>query len=482
MIVNLTKKEWAPFDDAMKSWRGPHPYRKGETIGYWVLRGWFEIEEERAEKEYPLLQKKRYAQQKIGSWYPKFKAGEITKETIELKEAEDFYELQILIYDEDRIRAPSSEIELYEADVIQIAEGVRSAFKTPGYERSWHKALFLGITRGIVSKFVFVGLNALKSVPLALKSFVDDWRASDQKLSPSKNFELFKTSFLKAFDQSVEVLSIAAVWAQDMLLRVILPFGIFLIISHFGIIPGLGGSLNGFIAKLFIGQSEGLLAKGTGFLISTVIAIVFGTALKKFFDGRSTNQFKLVTQDIFAGAVTPEKMESRYNEKIQDIMDNPDLSWKEMKDQMLEVHKEFQLEVRPAIEKGLYLSGTMSDQAGKKFFDEAEVWYDKATEGMANMFTAIKNKFSGGGKKGSSASLPISLKIVQAKAMLTLKADLEDYMKNGEGATLIYKILSGEEPIDEEIKEHVQMNSALVASVQKELEANVDLSQFSVAN
>ena len=99
------------------------------------------------------------------------------------------------------------------------------------------------------------------------------------------------------------------------------------------------------------------------------------------------------------------------------------------------------------------------------------------------MLTAIKNKFTGGGKKGSSSSLPISLKIVEAKVMLTLKADIEDYMKNGEGTTLMYKLLSGEEPIDEEIKEHLQMNPDLVASFQKELEKQVDLgANISVVN
>ena len=378
-----------------------------------------------------------------------------------------------MIYDEDRIRAPSSEIELYEADVIQIAEGVRSAFKTLGYERNWHKALFLGLVRVLSQKLVFVGLGALKSVPLAVKNFVEEWRASDNKLSPSKNIELFKTNFLKAFDQSAEVLSMAAIWAKDFGLRVILPFFSLYIISHLGIVPGLAaGSFNGAMAKLFIGENESLGAFVGGIGISFVIAAVFGTLIKKLMD-KNRDQFELVTQDIFAGAVTPEKMEARYNEKIQDIMDNPDLSWREMKDQMLEVHKELQLEVRPAIEKGLYLSGTMSDQATKKLFDKGELLYDKVSEGMGNMLTAIKNKFTGGGKKGSSASLPISLKIVEAKVMLTLKADIEDYMKNGEGTTLMYKLLSGEEPIDEEVKEHLQMNPDLVASFQKSLRSRL---------
>ena len=463
--------------------RFPHPYEKGETIGYWVLRGWFDIEEERAEGNYPLLQKKRYAQQKLGSWYPKFKAGEITKETIELKEAEDFYELQILIYDEDRIRAPSSEIELYEADVIQIAEGVRSAFKTPGYERNWHKALFFGISKGIISKFVFVGLGALKSVPLAVKNFVDEWRASDNKLSPSKNIELFKTNFLKAFDQSAEVLSMAAIWAKDFEIQGVA--SIFWTVDHKSLWPHprtRGGDFQWSNGKAIYRPERRFFSYSGGLAISTTIAIVVGTLIKKFMD-KNGDQFELVTQDIFAGAVTPEKMEARYNEKIQDIMDNPDLSWREMKEQMLEVHKEFQLEVRPAIEKGLYLSGTMSDQATKKLFDKGELLYDKVSEGMGNMLTAIKNKFTGGGKKGSSSSLPISLKIVEAKVMLTLKADIEDYMKNGEGTTLMYKLLSGEEPIDEEIKEHLQMNPDLVASFQKELEKQVDLgANISVVN
>lgn len=480
MIFNLTKEQWAPFDDAMKAWRGPHPYEKGETIGYWALRGWFDIEEERAKKNYSLLQKKRYAEQKIASWYPKFQAGEITKETIELKEAEDFYELQILIYDEDRIRAPSSEVELYEADVIQIAEGVRSAFKTPGYERGWFKQLTLGITKGVISKFVFVGAGALKSIPLAVKNMVEEWKASDNKLSPSKNWDLFKTNFFKAFDQSAEVLSIAAVYLKDILVRVVLPFGILFFISHIGLIPAsVGGSLNGLIAKYILGSSGTWLA---GQAVSLTIAYVFGQVIKKFYDSKIGDEFNLVTQDIFAGASTPEKIEDQYNQKIEDIMDNPDLSWREMKEQMLELHKEFQLKVRPAIEKGLYLSGSMSDQAATKFFDKAEEWYDKAAEGMGNMFTSIKNRFSGEGKKGSSASLPTPLKMIQAKVMLTLNCELEDYMKNGEGSTLMYKLLSGEEPIDEEIKEHIQMNPALVSSVQKELEKQVDLSQFSVAN
>lgn len=474
MILNLTKEEWAPFDDAMKSWRGPHPYEKGETIGYWVLRGWFDIEEERAEGNYPLLQKKRYAQQKLGSWYPKFEAGEITKETIELKEAEDFYELQILIYDEDRIRAPSSEIELYEADVIQIAEGVRSAFTTPGYERGWFKAFFESKVKGAVTKLYFVGVGAVKAFGSALKNIVKDWWASENKLTQLKNLD-FAGEFLKAFDQTQEVLAIAKMYLKDLVLRIAFPYGILFIIGHLGIVPGLAaGSFNGAMAKLFIGDNDSLGAFVGGLGISFAIAGVFGTVLKKFLDSNS-EQFNIVTQDIFAGARTPEGVEKEYNEKIQDIMDDPNLSWREMKEQMLEIHKEFQLKVRPAIEKGLYLSGTMADQGANEVIDKVQA-------GIESMFTTIKNKFTSIGKKGSSSSLPISLKIVEAKAMLTLKADLEDYMKNGEGATLMYKLLSGEEPIDEEIKEHLQMNPALVASVQKELEANVDLSQFSVAN
>ena len=125
----------------------------------------------------------------------------------------------------------------------------------------------------------------------------------------------------------------------------------------------------------------------------------------------------------------------------------------------------------------------MSDQATKKLFDKAVNWYDKVSEGMGNMLTAIKNKFSGGGKKGSPASLPTPLKMIQAKVMLTLNCEIEDYMKNGEGTTLMYKLLSGEEPIDEEIKEHLQMNPDLVSSFQKELEKQVDLgANISVVN
>lgn len=459
-VLQLKKSEWAPFEDAMRSWRGPHPYVKGEVIGFWTLRGWFDISEARASENYSLLQKRSYAIHKMQDWYPRFLSGEITREKIEEQESEDFYELQILIYDEDRIRAPKNQAELYEADVIQISEGVRRAFKTPGFEKAenWKKGLLdIGKVKakGFATK-AYLTLKAFGNVLFSIPSSIKEAH------SPA--------SFLKIVSdkagQSLEVMQVLFSYFTEVLVKVLIPFGLFYGLSL--IIPTLKGmTLNSFLAKVFLPKS--LEGGWTSIALSSYLSMAIVTAIKEAFDRTAPDTYALYTRDILASITTPQKIEAEYNEKVDEIMADESLTWKEMRDKILEIHKEFQKEVRPAIEKGIYLGKLGEDQ------DFLEMVTPDALYPYVNK---ARDKWNNRGKKASEVKMPASLRVLEARLTADFKVKFDEMIKSGEVSALIYDCLSGKKAIPEDIRERVGSDTKLIKQVQAKLEEEIDFSQL----
>lgn len=447
-LNNKSKKEWSAFEEIMRSWRGDHPYNKGEKIGFWTVRSWYDIEDSAAKKDYSLLQKKRYAYIKISAWFNDVDMGVLTKEIVEEQENKDFYELEILIHGENRIRAPKDQKELYEADLIQVADGVRRSFKTEGFERSAVTSIVEGIAISVKENFLFI---LPKTIEASLKTA---WEWVKQKKKGGEDVSLLETFTEKAafhpemFPQVKRFFIDIALKKSTVILAMV---------AHLLPFVEIEGNLGKLVASFFGWNVGWLGGMGVAFVVGFLISkLIVDPLVKKYFTPQ-------VAANIFAGFDTPEGIEKEYNEKLEYILDNKDISWKEMKEQVLDLHREFQLEVRPEIEKGLYLSFSQAEQRNTPFRESIRSLLEKGTD-------SIKSFFS----KKASQDMPLSMKLLRAESLVNIQCEIEDKIKSGELTNLIYEAFGKEHKFNgDEIREFAVQNKELVSQIQKQLEPHL---------
>lgn len=470
-LKNMDDQDWKEFEDINQVWRGPHPYEKGKMIGYWVLHGWHEISELRRENNYCLRQKYSYASIMFQNWLMEIRTGERTKETVQAQEDKDFHELEILFYEDNKIKPVRFEREIYEADIIQVSEGIRKSFKTEGYQRSWAQQKYEAVAKKLplqmIHSVAVVGdplIEGIKDGFDTLKSFNTDKSKGVGEKLVTTTIVLFQT-IAKSINQSfrrlgLEIMRPMIKLFTDFILRQALPLVLGLISMFFG---GHASTLNGFITKYAVKvlglKLVGLSGFALSFAISYAVAYVIVLAIWKITDILIPleNEYQEFAEQIFIGIATPEKLEKEYNKKLDAIMDDDSLTYDEMKKKMVDVHKDFQDNVRPAIEKSLANIKGLDDQS----------WQDLLPKWMGKGVEYLK------GVKTSNEESSFLFRYIEKDMTMKMTEKLESSLKSGEFSSVFFNILKGEEKVNPQILEIIKSRPSLVKDIQANIEPHL---------
>jgi hypothetical protein len=470
-LKDMGDLDWKEFEEINQVWRGPHPYEKGKMIGYWVLYGWYEISEKRKESNYCLRQKYSYASIMFQNWLLEIKTGERTKETVQAQEDKDFHELEILFYEDNKIKPVKFEREIYEADIIQVSEGIRKSFKTEGYQRSWTQQKYETVAKKLPLQMIHSvavvgdpliegikdGFNTLKSFDFETKGLVKNVLTTTLVLSQTVFKSIGKTfkrlgleigrPMLKLF---VDVIFIKYLAWGNTILNLILGLGLK---------SGWSGLITKYALKVLGWKLVGLTGAALSFAISYAVGYIIVLAIWKVVDIKIPleNEYQEIAEQIFIGVATPEKLEKEYNKKLDDIMDDDSLTYDEMKKKMVDVHKDFQDNVRPAIEKSLANIKGLDDQS----------WEDLLPRWLGKSVNYVK------GLKTSSEQNSFLFRYIEKEMTIKIGERLEDSLKSGEFGSVFFNILKGEEKVNPQILELIKSRPELIKDIQANIEPHL---------
>lgn len=496
-IEDMKPHQWKEFEQINKSWRDKHPYETSKDIGFWILKGWYEITESRAESSYCLRQKREYARLLFQDWLVQIKAGYRTQEEVELQEDRDFRNLELLFYDEDKIRPIKTEQELFEADIVQLSCGIRKSFKTEGFiDRPWYEKYVTTVLKGVVIKF---GTVLAVTADLTLGSAYDVYKIAkhewdmlrDSTLSPKERAKRIFPILIKDLSDALKNKwdKVSGIWEMgkavflDVGIRMALPTITLLIVHAFLPKIPLAFSLNSLFGKLLGFSTEGVLNYSVSFAFSYLIAGIISGIITNYVNQNRT-KYEEFSDGLFTGSYTPEKVDLLYTDRLNKIMDDSSLDYEEMKKKMLDLHAEFQNNVRPAIERGLFYNRALEDQSLWDMFpksDAVAAWLKKKLRSEIDKEKdSVKDKEVAEliglppMRKASSNKNSFVMEIFKVKFGEDIKAHLEEVMKSGEFSNTFYNVLSGKEKLSDEVRIMLKDNPSLVKDIEAQIKPHIE--------
>jgi len=491
-VDQMQAHHWKEFETINKSWRDKHPYEQGKDIGFWVLRGWYEVNDTRAEKNYCLQQKRGYARIVFQDWLGQIKRGERTQEDVEKQEDKDFRNLELLFYDEDRVRPVETEQELFEADIVQLSCGIRKSFRTEGFVgRSFVEQMKQTIGKGLPIKMLYstsvfydVVKSTVKDVFVIVKEEYSVLRNKDlgwkEKLKVL--WSSLKKNTVNLWNHKVSEFSDIFAMVQSMVYSLLFSFlaPVFLTSILHLVFPNIQvfTSMRKIIAA-FMGVDAGsLFGLGASAAVSYVIGAIVAKIIMEYIT-KDRTKYEEFSDGLFAGTLTPEKMEVLYGDRLDKIMDDSNLDYKEMKEKMLELHTEFQNNVRPAIERGLFYNRALEDQSVWDLFPESDrirakylfkkqvdEEYGKDEVGDVLGISPLK--------KASTNKDSFMVRYLSFKLSDDVKCHLEEVIQSGEFSNTFYNVLSGKEKIGDEVRTMLKERPSLVKGIQSHIESHIE--------
>lgn len=341
-----------------KTWRGENPLTM-KSVGYWTVRGWL-TEEDPKLKAYA---KKVFAEFKKAVEEDK-KKGELEEHTEQM--GLDFGWPKGVINEGAFNLDLEKPITASEVEFLGVA--VRNAFKTPGFKR--------GVIEQRIDKKIS-GIKALvKMVADPLRKMIDKKVKLGDKLGVDVLDEVIQGH--------KEVKVAAAVLAAEYTYTSILPQ-----VAAMSKAPAflnlltsesITGALTSALTPLFpAGAKIAALTVpsivpffGGAPILASLVAIgvgaIVGKVISSAVHGKTKTQgYEQITIDIFTGEFTPEEMEAEYQKKFDALL-RKKLPPEKLRKEILELYAEFNREVRPAIEKALYMMGKNQGEVGTKGF------------------------------------------------------------------------------------------------------------------
>lgn len=386
------------IDEAFKTWKGKNSFSKNQ-IGYWTLKAWRDLSPEDI-KDPNKKNKKEYAQRMFKKFEeailkdeekerntPKSDKPESSNQTLEesavvkLIDKKD-YGLPKTFFKNNKLLIKG--VKPTEKDVKKLASELESLFKTPGHQ----KGLVGSFIRG--QKF-FVKRNA-KMMSDLIKDISSKFKKND------KNIE---KKIKDAIDSNPEVQKntkmLAANWTQSTLIpkvAVLLGFS-----GKLSIGAAIAAKASATAAAVSAAPAAGAAAAGVSavtapgwipFLAGVgVSALVMGHVFKKIVkkvnesnDGKKG--YEALAADIYAGYATPESIEKEYKAKMDSILSAENLDPAKKKEEILKLYEDFDTNVRPSIDKGLYLLGESEGSGTKDFLK-------RGAEGDMPVFLQLKH-------------------------------------------------------------------------------------------
>jgi hypothetical protein len=423
------------IDDKFKTWKGKNP-DTGKSVSYWTVKGWKQLSKKELAKNPNKAKLKQYAQKAFSEFETKIKGDSSGSSDSESKEIRDSISAMINkpnlgipkeIYKNNKlaleVEKPSKK------DVEKLAEEIKGTFKTPGFERGAIRQLVVTLGTDELNRTLAMAVKPLQGV-LSKMSKDDD----------------YKETIREAIESNPEVSgaakNLSTNWTQST------------------IAPWIVSSVTGTKATVSIGGgvkalvTAGLSSAGIGGAVTTVAPLVASLAVgavmyKKLFHSRSRktkgklkavkdrglpDNYENLASDIYAGYVTPESVEKEYSNKLDAILNDPNMGAEEAREKILELYEDFDTNARPSIDKGIYQLGQTEGSGKRDFLKRGAVE-----------------------KKGT----PVLIKLAMIKDQYDAQDQVAKMMEEDteEVADMIQKVLTGKEEIPSGLISSIQQGS-----------------------
>jgi hypothetical protein len=347
-IYTLIEEKYA------KRWRGENPL-SGKSVGFWTVKGWLHSKDKDL---------KKYAESVFKGFKDSVKEDQ--KEGV-LKEVmlPDIIDNGVFPVELIKQQTLSFNIDIEKPISNQsfdyLTENIRRSFRTQGYNRNFveqyvdkkiegYKSIIKLFTKPIMSLF------SKQKKDRELERFGDLAEVFDEAQNTNKALKLASSSFAVEFAMDTIIPKLGELTNSS-------------IITDFFTVDGLGAVVTkGIVAKFpvaakvaaltipkaipFIGGSPivaGIVTIGVGMVVGSIISKMLTNKVQ-------SDEYDEITVDVFRGELTPEDMEKTFNKRLDAIL-KKNIPREQMQKEMQALYDEFQTEVRPAIEKALYMAG-----------------------------------------------------------------------------------------------------------------------------
>jgi hypothetical protein len=407
------------IDMRFKSWRGKNP-NNGNDVGYWTVKGWKQLGAEVVAKDPNKKLLKDFADRLFkkfeqavneseGKTPNKKKNRGLERELLKREN----YGLPESIYNENKLTLEASKPTREEVE--KLALDMSEAFKS----REYNTNVVGRVVKGVASDFKVQATNFAR--PL-LKVVEKKTKDEDLKRTISEVLESNKETKEAAVNHY-------ASWGMTVGMPFIL-----------GAIGPEGSSINDIVNKVIsTGLAEvGLDSPTLAMACTMAVGAIVGNMISKSLHKSSKENKKIegdtayaeLSHDIYSGFKTPESVEEEYKKELQSILDNKELDPKKAKTLILALYTQFDQEVRPAIDKGMYLRNE--------------------TEGSDAMGFMRRGAGDNVLEPDERKEMPIFLQIRRLKDHFEMEENLVKYIQENpdELRESIFELLNGKKEID----------------------------------
>jgi len=404
----MTRKKLKPIsvsnlelDSAFKKWMGTSPIEiKGvnNRIGYWTLKSWLTIPEERRPEGSDNEVRYKYAQGKFALFERVIRVERRKEKTKKKKKkrkgigqrdnkikqllARKNWGLPREVFEE--VGVVIEKVNVTEEDVSFLATEIKQAFKSPKHQFFPAEGVItnfsgLGSAKEIVRlMYTFYSLSREKGGFMSPQEMKEkqDLRESNPEVRTGKKFSFVKNLasmvLIPAISQVFMGLGFVGLWK--------IFYSFFKKTVHYSTLKGVLGTWT---------------ATATGvasfFIAIALVYVIYRLAFQKYVrksksDPEKTPSYNTIAAEVVQGYKTPKKIAKEYQSRVNLIL-KQDIESSVKKERILELWAEFQNDIAPSIDKGEYLRGY---QEGASYGDYLKRGSEEGNEGF-NFFLNFKD-------------------------------------------------------------------------------------------
>jgi hypothetical protein len=372
MVKSMNQK----VDEAFKGWKRKNPF-SDRQIGYWTLKSWRNHSKKSLND--PLKKKqKEYARRMFLKFESAIKKNEaknqaggdveVSINAVSMLLRKQNMGLPKKVFKDNRLAIKG--VKPTKKDIEKLAKDIKKAFQTPTHNKGR-----IGVAVRGFKMYLKQNARMLNGLFGKMNKLMTGLYKGEKKKSDPD----FQKKLKEIAESNPEIKTssklLAANWVQST------------IIPKVATLAGLGAKVSvGSIVATKAAHAAGAVSIATApswipwlagvAVASLVTGFVFKRIVKKVNQIKGKGQGSSVAYDdlaadIYAGYSTPEAINKEYSSKLDEILTSnkdPD----KMRDEILSLYKDFDDNVRPSIDKGVYLLGESEGSEEGAFLKRGE--------------------------------------------------------------------------------------------------------------
>ena len=356
----MSKSMNQKVDQEFKKWKRKSPFSKRQ-IGYWTLKSWRNHSKKslkdplkKKQKEYARRMFQKFEEAIRKDEAKKQEGGTIKKSEVSMLLRKQNMGLPKKVFQDNKLAIKG--VEPTKEDVEKLSKDIKKAFSTPT-----HNSGRIGVAVRGFRTFLKQNARMLNEFFGKMGRVLRDKYKGKETVEQDPEFQ---KKIRESAESNPEIRTsaklLAANWTQST------------IIPKIAMLAGVGAKVSiGSIIATKAAHAAGAVSVASapswvpwlaGVAVASVLTgFVFRRIVKKVNEKKGEKKgvpqsYDTLAADIYAGYSTPEKVEKEYSSKLDKILkSNKDP--KVIRDEILALYKDFDDNVRPSIDKGVYLLG-----------------------------------------------------------------------------------------------------------------------------